>query len=415
MERLVPSFPDSLGSFMHFPEPALETDPYPSVKIASKPLKPQSRLQRFRPPPLTLPGESTDQRVPSLNTQEVNFAANARFAHHAPNPVDSLCHQSYERSLNSCSSYYPSPYPSMPSGELTPATPVFTPTPSVFTPCITPRSSTKFTQSVGHIFAKFKNLTPVSLWTAGDVIQWANWIKDEFRLDSFNINNIDGRQLLTLSRDEFLYLWPPLVGDIPWEHINFLKTNFAYLNEDKTIKTEPVEEPPRSRFHSEELVNSSSAKKPHLERGRSLSAGSPVTALADVPPDRRTEMLRSRLSSAASGPTQLWLFLLELLLLDPDQSCISWTKKGWEFVMADPDEVARRWGIRKNRPQMSYDKLSRGLRYYYDKGILEKVTGRRFVYRFTADLEKQLGISPDQVHQNYSRDEEKHEKESNSN
>jgi len=74
-----------MGSFMHFPEPALETDPYPSVKIASKPLKPQSRLQRFRPPPLTLPGESTDQRVPSLNTQEVNFAANARFAHHAPN------------------------------------------------------------------------------------------------------------------------------------------------------------------------------------------------------------------------------------------------------------------------------------------------------------------------------------------
>ena len=53
-------------------------------------------------------------------------------------------------------------------------------------------------------------------------------------LDSFNINNIDGRQLLTLSRDEFLYLWPPLVGDIPWEHINFLKTNFTYLNEDKS-------------------------------------------------------------------------------------------------------------------------------------------------------------------------------------
>ena len=60
--------------------------------------------------------------------------------------------------------------------------------------------------------------------------------------------------------------------------------------------------------------------------------------------------------------------------------------------LADPDEVARRWGIRKNRPQMSYDKLSRGLRYYYDKGILEKVTGRRFVYRFTADLEKQVAL-----------------------
>jgi hypothetical protein len=85
MERLVPSFPDSLGSFMHFPEPALGSDPFPTTKIASKPPKAPSRLQRFRPPPLTLPGESTDQRVPSLNPQEVNFAANARFAQHAPN------------------------------------------------------------------------------------------------------------------------------------------------------------------------------------------------------------------------------------------------------------------------------------------------------------------------------------------
>ena len=31
--------------------------------------------------------------------------------------------------------------------------------------------------------------------------------------------------------------------------------------------------------------------------------------------------------------------------------------------MCDPDEVARRWGIRKNKPKMNYEKLSRGLRY----------------------------------------------------
>ena len=60
--------------------------------------------------------------------------------------------------------------------------------------------------------------------------------------------------------------------------------------------------------------------------------------------------------------------------------------------------MARLWGSRKNRPAMSYDKLSRGLRYYYDKGILEKVVGRRFVYRFTANLQDQLGVTPEEVH-----------------
>lgn len=53
-------------------------------------------------------------------------------------------------------------------------------------------------------------------------------------------------------------------------------------------------------------------------------------------------------------------------------SCISWTGRGMEFKLIEPEEVARRWGIQKNRPAMNYDKLSRSLRYYYEKGIMQK-------------------------------------------
>lgn len=53
------------------------------------------------------------------------------------------------------------------------------------------------------------------------------------------------------------------------------------------------------------------------------------------------------------GPIQLWQFLLELLLSGSAKSCITWTGDGWEFKLNDPDEVARKWGIRKNKPKVS--------------------------------------------------------------
>ncbi|XP_074019459.1 ETS domain-containing protein Elk-4 isoform X2 [Numenius arquata] len=80
----------------------------------------------------------------------------------------------------------------------------------------------------------------------------------------------------------------------------------------------------------------------------------------------------------------LWQFLLQLLQEPQNKNIICWTSNDGEFKLLQAEEVARLWGIRKNKPSMNYDKLSRALRYYYVKNIIKKVNGKKFVYKFVS-------------------------------
>ncbi|XP_075052244.1 ETS domain-containing protein Elk-4 [Mixophyes fleayi] len=80
----------------------------------------------------------------------------------------------------------------------------------------------------------------------------------------------------------------------------------------------------------------------------------------------------------------LWQFLLQLLQQPHHQQLICWTSNDGEFKLLKAEEVARLWGVRKNKPSMNYDKLSRALRYYYVKNIIKKVNGQKFVYKFVS-------------------------------
>ena len=89
---------------------------------------------------------------------------------------------------------------------------------------------------------------------------------------------------------------------------------------------------------------------------------------------------------------QLWQFLYALLS-DPEckyNELVEWTtnRKEREFRLLEPEAIAIWWGHHKNKANMSYDKLSRSLRYYYDKGIIRKIPGERYVYRFCIDPER---------------------------
>ncbi|NXX97322.1 SPDEF factor, partial [Centropus bengalensis] len=118
------------------------------------------------------------------------------------------------------------------------------------------------------------------------------------------------------------------------------------------------------------------------QRGVSLSPSHPSlrTAGGDA------SWADSKVDSSCTGqPIHLWQFLKELLLKPHNYGrFIRWlNKEKGIFKIEDSAQVARLWGIRKNRPAMNYDKLSRSIRQYYKKGIIRKPDiSQRLVYQF---------------------------------
>lgn len=75
-----------------------------------------------------------------------------------------------------------------------------------------------------------------------------------------------------------------------------------------------------------------------------------------------------------NGQIQLWQFLLEMLTERDSREYIQWVGDEGEFKLNNPEMVAQLWGLRKNKPTMNYEKLSRALRYYYDGDMIAKVS-----------------------------------------
>ena len=96
---------------------------------------------------------------------------------------------------------------------------------------------------------------------------------------------------------------------------------------------------------------------------------------------------------------QLWQLILKLLVSPPsselESGLVEWTREQkYGFRILQPKKLAELWGKVKKKPAMNFEKLARGLRYYYGKSMLEKVPGRENTYQFVWDISEILGYDP---------------------
>ncbi|XP_034167827.1 SAM pointed domain-containing Ets transcription factor-like [Pangasianodon hypophthalmus] len=189
---------------------------------------------------------------------------------------------------------------------------------------------------------KLLNITPdPAEWSSGHVQKWLLWTEHLYRLPQVGkaFQHLSGSDLCVMSEDDFRQRCSPC-GDVLFAHLDIWKS--AAWMKDRCS--------PQSS---------------------SFIGADELCAEAD--------------SSCSGQPIHLWQFLRELLLKPHNYGrSIRWlNKEKGIFKIEDSAHVAKLWGIRKNRPAMNYDKLSRSIRQYYKKGIIKKPdVSQRLVYQF---------------------------------
>ncbi|KFV71254.1 GA-binding protein alpha chain [Dryobates pubescens] len=212
-------------------------------------------------------------------------------------------------------------------------------------------------------------------WSTDQVLHWVVWVMKEFSMTDIDLNalSIPGRELCSFSQEDFFQRVPR--GEILWSHLELLRKCMQSFSVT-AVQIIPASVQPATPT-TIKVINSS-AKAAKVQRAPRISGEDRSS------PGNRT---------GNNGQIQLWQFLLELLTDKDARDCISWVGDEGEFKLNQPELVAQKWGQRKNKPTMNYEKLSRALRYYYDGDMICKVQGKRFVYKFVCDLKTLIGYS----------------------
>ncbi|XP_011298251.1 ETS-related transcription factor Elf-5 [Fopius arisanus] len=208
---------------------------------------------------------------------------------------------------------------------------------------------------------------PIKEWSQGDTINWLMSAASHMGQAYCSIQHtlaIPGRDLITLTKQDFIF-HDRAYGDKLYE----------LLHSQRVSNFSP---------HFPSIHQTSEDERTHT--GSSTVSDAESEDSVEVSPKRpgpgRPKGFKQKKNSTSQG--KLWEYIRDLLR-NPETcpSLICWedySQAKFRFVRSD--EVAKRWGARKGNTKMTYEKLSRAMRYYYKSKIFLPVLGRRLVYQF---------------------------------
>ncbi|XP_062857705.1 ETS homologous factor [Trichomycterus rosablanca] len=242
--------------------------------------------------------------------------------------------------------------------------------------------------NMSHLWSQ--DLHP-QFWSKYQVWEWLQQTLDVHQIDTMSIPfsnfDLDGRQLCSMSYQDFTHL-AGSIGPILYNSLSDLKWGAQYgsmtdMFTPGDIKTE-LDDLPCS-------VLSFKEEPSFYTNSENFGINSPfqpsimMTSPNTCSPDPKKSHNRShQVKKHNPRGTHLWEFIRDILL-NPDRNpgLIKWENRSeGVFRFLKSEAVAQLWGKKKNNSSMTYEKLSRAMRYYYKREILERVDGRRLVYKF---------------------------------